>query len=872
MLARILPAGWPPIRRGDMDQARIIRLSEGQTGKVRFLSGLHVTLEDGKTQSWVTVTRVGSFSDPRYGKFEITRDMLLSMVENFDKRTYGQDIFIDVAHRPDNGAAGKVVKLAVEGDRLRALVEWTPYGIDAVKNKGYVYLSAEYHENFRDNESGNAHGPVLVGAGLTVRPVIKRLDPVRLSCDSDSCPTLIHPELEKTLSEEIQIMWKQLSEKLKAKLAAIVALSAPVVDQLVSAFETAVKPVTDEAAAVALMEAFADSGKKLAEQVGDKVVQLSIQVPDFKAGITAEDVARILAESQAASAAAAKQLADKKDANLKLLSDTINAAAGLEDDAKKALSAEVADLITPEMTETQIKALAATQIKHGNEVAAAKKLSAMGYLFPSGTVHITVDSSNEAKALQEVADRRLGLSAMPDSRRYAATGGQLQAENKALAEEVLAAFDAANGHRLHAEHKMLAAGDSLVSDVAVPATFERTVLRESLYRLVGLQFVDAGTATFSATTQIPYSYRDTTAAGVSAVRKYEGQAISRAAVKQAMETAYLIPQKLSFEVSDELRYLTANGQLVNWDAVAENTSNAFRIISEDLEALIFNEQLNAADQYATTAVTDEAVATADGTKSIFALTNFPVVRPKAIYDIQGSQVGSTLYGVTVKSNSVAITEWDGTGTQAPGLYYWLDYNQGEIHFVDKDGAASAPTNTHAIVASYTYTTNVYKFDTDLGSATIGAKWDDFLYRFGLRKSVIEDQRSHMCNFGLMSGTVMTSVEQADSFVESRARNGSSLAMDGNLGMIKDVPQYKAFAPGLNMGDQRVIVGERGQTRFRMAKPWAMGQMQDQKDANGRFTGKKEAYGDQFIFLHTPTQLKAALTSIVLYSATGRVDR
>jgi len=384
-----------------MDQARIIRLSEGQTGKVRFLSGLHVTLEDGKTQSWVTVTRVGSFSDPRYGKFEITRDMLLSMVENFDKRTYGQDIFIDVAHRPDNGAAGKVVKLAVEGDRLRALVEWTPYGIDAVKNKGYVYLSAEYHENFRDNESGNAHGPVLVGAGLTVRPVIKRLDPVRLSCDSDSCPTLIHPELEKTLSEEIQIMWKQLSEKLKAKLAAIVALSAPVVDQLVSAFETAVKPVTDEAAAVALMEAFADSGKKLAEQVGDKVVQLSIQVPDFKAGITAEDVARILAESQAASAAAAKQLADKKDANLKLLSDTINAAAGLEDDAKKALSAEVADLITPEMTETQIKALAATQIKHGNEVAAAKKLSAMGYLFPSGTVHITVDSSNEAKALQE---------------------------------------------------------------------------------------------------------------------------------------------------------------------------------------------------------------------------------------------------------------------------------------------------------------------------------------------------------------------------------------------------------------------------------------------------------------------------------------
>jgi len=824
-----------------------------------------ISLDEGKTSSWVTVTRTGTFTDPRYGEFSITRDMLLAMVDNFERDAFGQRVFIDVSHLPGNGAAGEVKKLAVQDGKLRALVEWTPWGLEAIRERGFKYLSADYHEKFKDNETGQVHGCVLLGAGLTIRPVIKRLDPIQLSEAAGDLPTLIHPDLVRLLHEENSAMKSKKSAALRTKLEAM-KLAEDNTNTILLAFDKALADDADEAKADALSAEFEAIGKRLAEGTQPATLQLSVS------GMSAADVKKLLAEEREAEAAASKQLAEKKDANLKLLSDTINAAAGLEEDAKKALSAEVADLITPEMTEAQIKALAATQIKHGNEVSAAKKLAAMGYQFPAGSVHISVDSSNEAKALQDVADRRLGLSAMPDSRRYAATGGQLQAENKALAEKVLAAFDAANGHRLHAEHKMLAAGDSLVSDVAVPATFERTVLREALYRLVGLQFVDAGTAAFSATTQIPYSYRDTTAAGVSAVRKYEGQAISRAAVKQAMETAYLIPQKLAFEVSDELRYLTANGQLVNWDAVAENTSNAFRIISEDLEALIFNEQLNAADQYATTAVTDEAVATADGIKSIFALTNFPVVRPKAIYDLQGSQVGSTLYGVTVKSNAVAITEWDGTGTQAPGLYYWLDYNQGEVHFVDKDGAASAPTATHAIVASYTYTTNVYKFDTDLGSATIGAKWDDFLYRFGLRKSVIEDQRSHMCNFGLMSGTVMTSVEQADSFVESRARNGSSLAMDGNLGLIKDVPQFKAFAPGLNMGDQRVIVGERGQTRFRMAKPWAMGQMQDQKDANGRFTGKKEAYGDQFIFLHTPTQLKAALTSIVLYSGTARVDR
>ena len=38
---------------------------------------------------------------------------------------------------------------------------------------------------------------------------------------------------------------------------------------------------------------------------------------------------------------------------------------------------------------------------------------------------------------------------------------------------------------------------------------------------------------------------------------------------------------------------------------------------------------------ATTAVTGEAVATANGTLTIFKLAQFPVVRPKKVYDLQG---------------------------------------------------------------------------------------------------------------------------------------------------------------------------------------------------------------------------------------------
>ncbi len=68
-----------------MQKPRHIRLSEGHSGAVRFLSGLHVNLEETKSATWVTLTRTGKFSDPRYGEFEITKPMLLGMVDNFNK-------------------------------------------------------------------------------------------------------------------------------------------------------------------------------------------------------------------------------------------------------------------------------------------------------------------------------------------------------------------------------------------------------------------------------------------------------------------------------------------------------------------------------------------------------------------------------------------------------------------------------------------------------------------------------------------------------------------------------------------------------------------------------------------------------------------
>lgn len=828
---------------------RVIRLSEGDGRLVRFVSE-SIRLGEDQPTSWVTVTRTGEFSDPRYGKFSITPAMLAEMVKNFTGKAYGQDIFIDVAHKPENGAAGKVVALAVEGDRLRAKVEWTPMGVEAVRAKGYAYLSAEYHENWRDNEAGNPHGCVLLGAGLVTRPCIKRLDPVQLGEADGESVLLLHPKLLNDLISEVKDTMKKHLEELKKQLEAK-GLSEAAIAKVIALAEKAMTGMTDEAQMKALCEAFAADANKLTEG-GPVTVNVA-------GGLTAADVAAAVAKALSEQADAAKKLAETQAGNVKLLGEQIaELGKSLSEATRKELIDGLTPAITAEMSAPAIKALAEVQVKMAEKAEANKQLAASGFHF-RGNAHITVDSTNEVLKLQETIDRRLGITPPNES------------PNAELVNKVLAQFDAEHGAQLSREHKHLAGGDGVISDVSVPAIFERTVIREALYPLVALQFVNVGTSEFAVAAQIPYSYRDTAAAGRDSTRRYEGHGIARAGIKQAMETAYPIPQKLAFEVSDELRYLTGAGR-IDFDAVAENVRNASRVIGEDLERLIINECVNAGDEFAVSAGNDTLTATVNGTNKVFVTSNFPVVRPRKVFDLQGNQVGSTVNPIVVTLNSVVRQEYDGSGTQSAGTYYTMDYNLGEIRFVSETGASVTPTNAWPLVVTYSYTTNVTKFDTDLGALKVGEKWDDFIYRYGLRRSVLEDQRYYRANFGLMSGTVHEQILLANQFSALNDRGQTSVNGAGDLGSIRSVPNFKSFAPGLQLGDTRVLIGERGNTRFRMAKPWQMGELQDQKDVNGRFTGKKEAYGDQFIFLHTPSQLKGCYSSVVLYSAAGRVAR
>lgn len=872
-----------------LDQGRHILLAEGDgaPGVVRVLGHGTVELAEGQTQSWVTVTRTGNFTDPRYGNFAITPTMLEQMVGNFNARVLGQDVFLDVAHRPNDGAAAKVLRLAVEGSKLRALVEWTPFGVDAVRGRGFVYLSAEYHENWTDNERQQPHGCVLLGAGLTTRPVIKHLDPVQLSLDGlgagqDGVRVGISPQLLKSLTENtVNKHLQRLEESLK-KLGLPADVIAKFLSEAKAQMQGADSDSDDDTKKCAqVVTAWEATGKALADQIrtlsagggtgGAQPITITLAQPAAPVNV-ADEVARLLAERDAQAAQQAATLAGR----VKLLSETIAAAdSTINADDVKALAAEVQPLVTAASTDDQVKALATLAVQSHQRVTAAQRLAGMGYVPIAGNARIEVAAPQTVVALQEQIDRRLGYDRFPASQRYWGTGGQLLEGNRQFAERALAEFDRVHGADLHAEHRMLSGGTGTTSDVAVPVVAERTVLREALYNLVSLNFVNVGTAPFANVITIPYSYRDTAAAGVAALRRYEGQGIRRAGVIQTYEEARPLPQKLAYRVTAEVQALL-RASPIDFDPVAENIRNLVRIVGEDTEAINFNELLCSADEFGATTFTDTLTAQVNGTNSVFVTTKFPVVRPRKAFNLQGAQVGSTLNPLVVTLNGVARSEFvanaDGSALAA-GTYYVMDYNLGELRFVTEAGAPVVPTNGWALTVAGSYSTNAVKWDVDaVAGETVKQRYDRLLTVIGGRKAVLETDRFYNPNMVLMSGTVDNAVSQAESFQANASRVATGLAPDGSLGQIKGLATYNTRAPGLMLGDTRILVGERGNTRFRMVSPWSMKPPEQTRDANGNFTDGTEAFGTQWVVSHTPTQLKNSLSSVILYSSSGRVAR
>ena len=834
---------------------RTYQLSEPETGNHRVLSGQVTVPGANKNTSWVTVTRVGSFTDPRYGRFEITPSMLLSMVKNFDSKVFGQEIFLDVNHVPGNGSAAKVMRLSVEGNRLRALVEWTPFGLEAVKQRGFTYLSAEYTDNFKDNEAGAFHGPTLLGAGLTVRPVIKHLDPVTLSCEAGGdVKTFVLAELAEELLIKARANMEAIKQ-LKKKLSEL-GYSDAVIGKIIKLAEACINDDTPADKVLLSVAALEDTAKTLAE------AEVAAAAPSQDAGkqtqsktLSEDDIANIVATKLAEANQQSRILAEGREVQLKKLSDTIMAADGLPEDVKKTLAEEAKSLLMQGASDEHIAALASHQIQHGHSVVAARQLSDMGYQV-AGTPHVSTPD-NSVKQLSQIYQDHLRRAGAPLV---------LAEKNSPFVTKVLAEFDRVFGRELAEEHKILAAGETATNNTQLPYGVMREVIREALHDLNVLQLVQTLTDfTTAQTTNIPYEMRQM--GGIlNEGMVFEGQAIPFAGIEQKMDLAYVNQMKLALSVTNEVIHFT-RASAINWDALGRNIETNARIMRELVARRIINEIQRVADSYMSLAIADEVV-TANGT-GVFKTTNWPVVRPFQAMTLTGAAVGNAENPLTVKTGGSDVPAFNGSGKQSAGTYFRIvDLNQGVFQFVDQSGAPKAGVATPTI--SYSYATNVMKFDLDVPSGkTLEQHLNGLLRAVGSRKAMMSGQRYENPNFALMSPVLNDQITNAEQFIVSMKRDGSDTTSDGDLGKVKNIPVFGTNAPHTDMGDGRIILGVRGTTTYTIAKPFATGDLIEVTDAEGHPLGKKVAYGEEYNAIHTPKPIRGRYTSIVAYSKAGR---
>lgn len=146
-------------------RAPAIQLSEGK---------------DGKAPEKIQLMRVGTFKMSDGSSVAITPEMLKTIEANFKAGVRRIDVAIDYKHDNENIAAGwvKSVSLSEDGQTLWGDIDWTPKGGQVVIDKEFRYFSPEFRQNYRDNETMKAFGPVLMGGGLTNRPIIKGMEPV----------------------------------------------------------------------------------------------------------------------------------------------------------------------------------------------------------------------------------------------------------------------------------------------------------------------------------------------------------------------------------------------------------------------------------------------------------------------------------------------------------------------------------------------------------------------------------------------------------------------------------------------------------------------------------------------------------------------
>ncbi len=236
----------------------------------------------------VQILRVGSFSHPKYGNFDITTLTLQELKQNFDAKVRGVDLAVDYFHKSDEAAAGWFTELYFSDDGLElwGKVDWTKTAQMKLGEREVRYFSPDFAFKWQDPESGKVFKNVLFGGGLTNRPFVKDMAAIVAAEGKDEMDEKLFKALEAKvlkLSEDTGALQTE-NAAMKKKLAEYAdAVPAPAVDDEEDEDGEDDLPTMKKKLALALAENAAmkknqaklEEAKQMAEKTSDFNVMLS---------------------------------------------------------------------------------------------------------------------------------------------------------------------------------------------------------------------------------------------------------------------------------------------------------------------------------------------------------------------------------------------------------------------------------------------------------------------------------------------------------------------------------------------------------------------------------------------------------------------
>lgn len=147
--------------------------------------GLPVALSDKEGRFIYNLLPVGEFYDKRYGQISITQSEIQQMADNFGKCP-SYEVPVKIGHSDGAKSPGKVIGVNAKPEGLEITMLVDDETAQAINDKQYRYMSAEFDEDYHDKKTGDKVGAVLLGAALVNQPAHPYVAPLVLADD-------IHP-------------------------------------------------------------------------------------------------------------------------------------------------------------------------------------------------------------------------------------------------------------------------------------------------------------------------------------------------------------------------------------------------------------------------------------------------------------------------------------------------------------------------------------------------------------------------------------------------------------------------------------------------------------------------------------------------------